>query len=290
MLRNNLAHKYNLDPFYLDKSRWKLGVYFQRAPVQLIHSDAEEIVANAVRDLFNGVAVTTVDVKSDGVEGFAEAYRLARTTGRDYFLIISVDETDRSFSLNASMYSARTGTKTTDIKVYRTGNDRVARSTRRLRQAVLDILPIRGKVLYNSASLVMADLGKSDGVVKGAVFDVVKKDRVITADTGAGVYYNESDILGTYTVTKVDEEICEGTYKKKGFYDNLNVGDNLILIQLSDSASAAGNAVTDTRPAADAKGTPATASAAKAEKDSIKEDMKAPHRDSSLITMIHSIN
>ena len=290
MLRNNLAHKYNLDPFYLDKSRWKLGVYFQRAPVQLIHSDAEEIVANAVRDLFNGVAVTTVDVKSDGVEGFAEAYRLARTTGRDYFLIISVDETDRSFSLNASMYSARTGTKTTDIKVYRTGNDRVARSTRRLRQAVLDILPIRGKVLYNSASLVMADLGKSDGIVKGAVFDVVKKDKVITADTGAGVYYNESDILGTFTVTKVDEEICEGNYKKRGFYDNLNVGDNLILIQLADTSSAAGNAVTDTRPAADAKGTPATASAAKAEKDSIKEDMKAPHRDSSLITMIHSIN
>ena len=157
-------------------------------------------------------------------------------------------------------------------------------------QAVLDILPIRGKVLYNSASLVMADLGKSDGIVKGAVFDVVKKDKVITADTGAGVYYNESDILGTFTVTKVDEEICEGNYKKRGFYDNLNVGDNLILIQLADTSSAAGNAVTDTRPAADAKGTPATASAAKAEKDSIKEDMKAPHRDSSLITMIHSIN
>lgn len=289
MLRGSLANKYSIDPFYLDKSRWKIGIYFQRTPVSTIHSDAEEIVANAIKDLFNGVAVTTVDVRADGVDGFAQAYRLARTSGMDYFIIISVDETERSFSLGANMYSARTGTKTTDIKVYRTGNDRVAKSIRRLRQAVLDILPIRGKVLYNSTSTVLCDLGKSDGITKGAQFDVVKKGKVLTADTGSGVYYNESDILGTFTVETVGEEISEGTYKKKGFYDALNVGDDLILVKLSDSASIAGNVVTDTRPAADSKGKPATASAASAEKESIKEDLKAPAKESSLINMIRSI-
>ncbi|HCA20421.1 MAG TPA: hypothetical protein DEO40_07070 [Treponema sp.] len=289
LLRSNLAARYSIDPFYLDKSRWNIGVYFEKAPVQLLHSDAEEVVANAVRDLFNGVAVTTVDVKSEGISGFAEAYRMARTSGRDYFIIISVDETDRSFTLDASMYSARTGTKTTDIKVYRTGNDRIAKSIRRLRQAVLDILPIRGTVLYNSTNTVLVDLGKSDGITKGAQFDVVKKGKVVTADSGPGVYYSESDIIGTFTVTTVNEEISEGTYQKKGFYDTLNVGDELILVKLSDTNSAAGNAVTDTRPAADKEGNPATSSAAKAERESIKEDLKAPQRNSTLIQMIHSL-
>ncbi len=289
MLRSNLAHKYNIDPFYLDKSRWSIGVYFQRTPVSTLHSDAEEIVANAIKDLFNGVSVTTVDVRADGVDGFAQAYRLARTSGMDYFLIISVDETDRSFSLKADMYSARTGTKTTDIKVYRTGNDRVAKSIRRLRQAVLDILPIRGKVLYNATNTILCDLGKSDGITKGSQFDVVKKGKVLTADSGSGVYYRDTDILGTFTIDTVGEEISEGTYKKKGFYDSLNVGDDLILVKLPDSKSVAGNAVTDTRPAADSNGEPATASAASAEKESIKEDMKAPVRESSLINMVRSI-
>lgn len=289
MLRTSLANKYNMDPFYLDKSRWSIGVYFQKMPVNTLHSDAEEIIANATKDLFNGVSVTTVDVRADGVEGFAQAYRLARTSGMDYFLIISVDETERSFTLCADMYSARTGTKTTNIKVYRTGNDRVAKSVRRLRQAVLDILPIRGKVLYNSTSTVLCDLGKSDGITKGAQFDVVKKGRVLTADTGSGVYYNESDVLGTFTIDTVGEEISEGTYKKKGFYDSLNVGDDLILVKLTGSSSIAGNIVTDTRPAADSDGKPATASAASAEKESIKEDMKAPARESSFINMIRSI-
>ena len=289
MLRSNLAHKYRMDPFYLDKSRWKIGVYFQKVPVNTLHSNVEEVIANATKDLFNGVAVTTVDVRADGVDGFAQAYRLARTSGMDYFLIISVDETDRSFTLSANMYSARTGTKTTDIKVYRTGNDRVAKSVRRLRQAVLDILPIRGKVLYNSSSTVLCDLGKSDGVTKGAQFDVVKRGKVFTADTGSGVYYAETDVLGTFTIDSVGEEISEGTYRKKGFYDALNIGDELVLVKLSDTSSVAGNAVTDTRPAADGKGNPATASAASAEKESIKEDLKAPARESTLINMIRSI-
>ncbi|HAK68762.1 MAG TPA: hypothetical protein DCM57_03770, partial [Treponema sp.] len=42
LLRANLAARYSIDPFYLDKSRWNIGVYFEKAPVQLLHSDAEE--------------------------------------------------------------------------------------------------------------------------------------------------------------------------------------------------------------------------------------------------------
>ena len=111
-----------------------------------------------------------------------------------------------------------------------------------------------------------------------------------TADSGYGVSYAEADILGKFVVTTVNEEICEGTYTKKGFYDTLNVGDELVLIQLKDAATSDGNAVTDTRAAAKSDGKPATAAAEKAEKDSIREDMKSPQRESSLITMIHSIN
>ena len=290
MLKENLAHKYSVKPFYLDKSRWNIGIYYQKSQIQLMHSGAEQIIAIAAKNLFNGVAVTTVDVDVESVDGFSQACRMARTAGKDYFVIITMDETSRSFTLNADVYSARTGTKTTSVKVYRTGNDRVAKSIRRLRQAVLDILPIRGTVLYNSASTVLADLGKSDGIEKGSTFDVVKKGKVRTADSGYGVSYADADVLGKFVVTAVNEEISEGTYTKKGFYDTLNVGDELILVQLKDAATSDGNAVTDTRAAAKANGEPATAAAAKAEKDSIREDMKSPQRESSLITMIHSIN
>ena len=156
---------------------------------------------------------------------------------------------------------------------------------------MLDILPIRGKILNNSLNTLLVDLGKSDGIVQGAKFDVVKQGKITTADSGTGVYYNTKDIIGTFVVETVNEEICEGTYTKKGFYDTLNRLDEVVLVELPSgkSQSNTGNAVTDTRPAADSKGEAATQAAAVAERESIKEDLKTQQRESSLIRMIRNI-
>ncbi|MBP5157691.1 MAG: tetratricopeptide repeat protein [Treponema sp.] len=292
MMGDNLAHKWNVDPFYLDKSRWNIGIYFVNSGVQILHADVEEIIALAAGDIFKGVPSTAVNVQTVAVSGYGDAYHQARVSGSDYFIILSAHETDRSFSLDAQVYSGRTGTKTTNMHIYRTGNDRFAKGLRRLRQAVLDILPIRGNILNNATNTLLVDLGKSDGIVKGAVFDVVKQGKIKTVDTGTGVVYNSSDTLGTFTVTKANEEISEGEYKKKGFYDVLNVGDEIVLVKLPDDAegqSTEGNAVTDTKPAANAEGEPATKAAETAERESLKESMKVQSQESPLINMIRSI-
>mgnify|MGYP002623835354 CR=1 FL=1 len=294
LMSDNLSKRWSVDPFYLDKTRWNIGIYFMKNPVQLLHADADEIIAVAAKDIFNGVPSASVDVRTTAVSGYGEAYRQARTSGRDYFIVLKTDETDRSFSLDVEVYSGRTGTKTTDMHIYRTGNDRIAKSLRRFRQAVLDILPIRGKVLNDASNTLLVDLGKSDGIVAGSVFDVVKKGSIKTVDTGVGVNYNSNDVLGTFTVTDVNEEISQGLYKKKGFYDTLNIDDEIVLVKIpksdgSDGQSIEGNAVTDTRPAANSEGEPATEVAAAAERESLKESFKAQIKESPLITMIQSI-
>ncbi len=292
MMSDNLAHKWSVDPFYLDKTRWNIGIYYVHSGVQIRHADVEEIISQAAGDIFDGVPSTVVNVQTVAVSGYGDAYHQARTSGRDYFIILSANETERSFSLDAQVYSGRTGTKTTDMHIYRTGNDRFAKALRRLRQAVLDILPIRGVVLGNATNTLLVDLGKSDGVVQGAVFDVVKQGKIKTVDTGTGVVYNSSDTLGSFTVTTANEEISEGEYKKKGFYDVLNVGDEIVLVKLPEDTkdeSAEGNLATDTKPAANAKGEPATQAAESAERESLQESLKVQTQESPLITMIRSI-
>lgn len=291
MMTDNLSHKWNIDPFYLDKTRWNIGLYFSKDPVQLIHSDVEETIAVAAKDIFSGTALTAVDVQTEAISGYGEAYRKAREAKRDYFVILRVQETDRSFTLDADIYSARTGTKTSDLHVYRTGNDRVARTLRRFRQAVLDILPIRGVVLENTQGQLLVDLGKNDGITKGAQFDVVKKGSIQTNDTGPGIHYKGNAVLGTFVTEISDEEISEGKFTKKGFYDVLNVGDEIVLTKLSEaeSESQEGNAATDTRPAADSEGSPVTPQASAAEREALKESFAAQLRESPLIRMIESI-
>lgn len=127
MMSDSLAKKWNVDPFYLDKTRWNIGIYYKKAPIQLIHSDAEQITAVAACDIFSGVPTTSVDVQTEPVSGYGDAFKQARSTGRDYFAILSINETERAITLDADIYSARTGTLTTKMHIYRTGNDRYAK-------------------------------------------------------------------------------------------------------------------------------------------------------------------
>jgi len=291
LMSSNLSNKWEIDPFYLDKTRWNIGLYYVKNPVQFVHSDVERLIAVAAKDIFDGVSSTAVQVKNQPVSGFGEAYRLSRSAGLDYFVIMSIEETERSFCISSDIYSARTGTKVTNIRVYRTGNDRVSKALRRFRQAILDTLPIRGSVINNSQGTLLIDLGTADNVSNGAVFDVVKKGCVYTADKGPGLSYKAKDIVGTFTINCVNEEISEGIFEKKGFYDTLNVGDEVVLITNGNDEKnlANGSAVTDTRPAADSKGNPVTTEAAKAENDSLAEELKAQQRESALLRLIQLI-
>ena len=290
-MANNISARWKIDPFYLDKTRWNIGIYYTKKPVQLLHADLEEISANAAKIVFNGVPSTAVDVHTGAVESFGHAFRIARAEKRDYFIIISADETERTFSLDATIYSARTGTKTSEIHVYRTGNDRVAKALQRFRTGVLDILPIRGKVLRNVQGKLLLDIGKNDGVQKDAEFVIVRKGGVVTNDSGPGVTYRKSDLLGTVKITETNEEISEGLYTKNGFYDTLNVEDEIILVTNPESAekNRDGTAPQDSRPQADKEGQPATDAAKKAHEDALRESLKPVNRENDLISMIRSI-
>lgn len=291
IMRNNISARWKIDPFYLDKTRWNIGIYYTKKPVQLFHADLEEISALAARTAFSGVPSTAVDVETNPVSSYGEAFRLARTQGRDYFVIMTAEETERTYSIDATIYSARTGTKTSEIHVYRTGNDCMAKSLQRFRAGVLDILPIRGKVLQNVQGTLLLDLGKNDGISVDAEFNIIRKGGIETNDEGPGIKYNKKDLLGTVKVTACDEEISEGKYKKNGFYDTLNVGDEIILVKNKDGdkKDKDGNAATDSRPAADAEGKAATEAAAAAEKEAIKESLKPVSRENDLIHLIREI-
>lgn len=308
LMKNSLATKWNVQPFYLDKIRWRIGLYYTPSTAHFIHPDAERITAEMSADIFSGVATTVVEAASSAVKGYGEAYSLARKEGRDYFVMMKVDEDDRSFTIDATIYSARTGSEVTSFTVYRTGNDKMASALRKFRQSILDILPVRGKVLNRSNDTLLIDVGKSEGIINGSRFVVLKSGGVRTADTGRGLIYRDEDVLGDLSITQTSEEIAEGEFKRKGFYDRLNIGDEVVLISLTDeedekaksSLTLSGAhvvvnentaALQDTAPAANVNGEKITGENASDMSASVKADLvpDVKNRTSSLISLIRSI-
>ena len=230
LLSDSLSKKWNVESFFLDKTRWSLGLYFIPESINTRHVENNRIACEFASDLFSGLASSSVKTSAESVSGFANAYKKAREGKKDYFILISFDEGERNVTLEYSMYSARTGVKILEQSVYGTGNNRYSKVFRRFSSDVLTHLPIRGKILSRDGKTLLSDLGRSENVIEGSVFDIVKKGSIQTSSTGGGVTYKDSDILGTFTVTYSSEEISEGLLEYRGFYDRVNTGDEIVLV------------------------------------------------------------
>ena len=254
LMKYSLAAKWNVDPFYLDKTRWHVGLYYTKSPVQLLHCDAEEIAAGMCADIFSGIASASVAVQNQPVSGYGEAYRLARKNNLDYFVLLSVDESEREITLSAVVYSARTGTETAKFSSFRTGNDKFSSVLRAFRRDLLDILPVRGKILQRSVNEILVDLGTVEGMKADVVLDVIKAGKIITNDKGLGVTFDEKNLLGTIKINRTGEEISQGTLSQSGFYDRVNVGDEVLVKFRPDEKSAEDAQISENAPRAGENG------------------------------------
>ncbi len=138
------------------------------------------------------------------------------------------------------MYSGRTGTETAKNSFYSTGNNRYSTVLRRFRNSVLEKLTVRGKILQRNGKTVLIDLGKSENIINGAEFKIIKKGCVKTADSGTGLFYKDNDVLGTLVVTNSSEEVSEAEITYHGFYDRVNVDDELILVKMPSTQADTG--------------------------------------------------
>lgn len=250
LLQNTLSKKWNIDSFYLDKNRWNIAVFYIEDSSSFKHASSDRLTALACSDIFSGIAITSVKTQVTPVSGYAEAFKNARSNNFDYFVIVSLNEGEDDLTLNSQLYAGRTGAEVSTESFYATGNNRFSTVLRRFRNSILDKLTVRGKILDRNGKTVLIDLGKSENIVKDAQFKIIKKDSVKVADSGIGLSYQNKDVVGTLKVTLPGEDLSEAEITSHGFYDKINIGDEIILEEISDVQ----NSGIDNVPNADAYG------------------------------------
>lgn len=284
LLKNTLAKKWDVDPFYLDKTRWNIAVFYEENNSSFKHADADRLAALACGDIFSGVAITCVKTQVTPVKGYSEAFSNARANKFDYFVIVSMSEGEDDLTLKSKMYSGRTGTEISDETFYATGNNRFSTVLRRFRSSILEKLTVRGKLLARNGKVVLIDLGKSENIVKDAEFKIIKKGAVKTADSGTGLFYKDTDVVGTLVVTETGEEVSEAVIKSHGFYDKINVDDELILVSMPSQNK---EGVIDNVPNADEKGETLVNNDVKG--DQLVNEIKKAVEKPSIVEILHEI-
>jgi len=229
LLSNALFKQWNVNPVELAQRHWKVAVFSIAGQSSFIHADAGEVAASVIKDLLvheRNIAPANLQLRQSS---FSQAFKQARESGADYFMLVSVTESERDISIKGELFTARTGSPAGNFYTYRTGTGRLRDASKGITEQLSAALPFRGKLLVRRQGQALINKGKADGVKPNAVYDVVKKERAQIANDGIALIYSNEDLVGKLTITNTDEEIASGTLARVGFFDRIEAGDEVVL-------------------------------------------------------------
>lgn len=288
LLSDTMAKRWKIKPFYLDKQRWKIAIFHEETPISHRHSNANAICASFIRDIFSTNQAIKIKTYENHVENFAKAYRAARQDKQDYFVIIKTDESKRDFMLEYEVFNASTGEKIAHSSLYNTGNFEYANTIRRFRADIKELLPVRANVLDRRGNTLLLDIGKTECVSEGCVFEIVKQNAIRPSPKGLSVHYKKEDVLGKCVISKVSEEVSEAEIESKGFYDRIDTKDEAVLVFVPTNQKIVDEKNEDEKDAANEKNKVISLAEIQGETKLIEESIRMRHLPS-LVDIIRQI-
>jgi len=229
LLSNALFRQWQVNPLELGERYWKIAVFSLAGQSSFVHADAGAVTSSVIRELLlhdRNISPMNLELRQSA---FSQAFRQAREAGADYFMFVSVTENERDISIKGELFVGRTGSPAGTFYAYRTGTDRLRSASRGIADQLSGSMPVRGRMIIRRQGQALINKGKADGVQAEAVYDVVKKGKTQIANEGIALVYNPDELVGTLTITNIDEEIAIGSLTKNGFFDRIEPGDEVIL-------------------------------------------------------------
>ena len=246
LLEDTLAKRWNVEPFYLDKSRVSIGFYHKKDNLTMLHAEGAKICSNLIADTFTAFPYFKVESKSKAINSYSQAFSDARNSNFDYFGIINFDENDRENSISIDLYVTSTGSLAGKWHVYRSGNKKLSSAVQKIVKDMVSSFAVRGKILDRQGSEILIDLGNRDGINLESTFIVAKKDSLKIADSGVGLVLKNENELGSIQLTEVGEDVSQGIFVQKGFYDKMNPNDEILLVEKDSIKDETSEALADT--------------------------------------------
>ncbi len=229
LLESSVSRSWGVDQYALPKRPYRVALFTLPERDESVHTAGQAVLLRYLADLLSSSSRLLLLSLAPAVSSPAEAYRRAREAEADYYLVFRVRESERDLELSAELRVGRTGSLADSFRAYRSGNDRVKNTASRLSALIEGALAPKGAVLRRNQDRALADLGANDGIKVGERLLVVKRGSLAVKPEGLGPAYSPSAVVGEFLVSRVDEELCEGTLKSAGFFDTINVGDELIV-------------------------------------------------------------
>jgi hypothetical protein len=242
LLSTALFRRWGVDPVMISKPHWKVAVFSLASQAAFYHADAGAGASSYLKDILihdRNILPMNLELRQ---ASFSAAFRTARESEADYFLLVSVSENERDISMKGELFVARTGAKAAVFNSFRTGPDRLRYASRGIAEQLSAALPFRSELIVRRQDQGLIDKGRADGVKDGAEFEIILKGRAGILNEGIGLVYSPEDVVGKFVIEKADEEVSAGKLTRNGYFDRISAGDDVFIAPKPDSSGSAGRA------------------------------------------------
>lgn len=226
LLRDTVSSRWEISQYDLVRNRYKVALYLGGGEMVHMYGNFE------IGKYFNHLLLSYDKLDLSGTllvnTGFGAAFNDARDRGADYFAILSFDEGTRHFSASWELFSGRTGARLAEYAILRTGNNRVADGLAGAARVFAGKFPLYAEILAREFDSVLIDAGWVDGVEKNDELLILRREAIKGTSALPDFEYSEEDVLGSVTISDIDELIAEGVIEKDPFFDLINVGDRVV--------------------------------------------------------------
>ncbi len=225
-LEESVSQTWGIDQFYQEREDLKIGLFYMNS--RMYHQGGEEDLLIYIKQVLMGYENIDILEVPGRVDSFAQAYRQARAGDSDYFVILDIEESERIISFNNRIYLSETGGELKRWSIFRTGNQRIPDAAQKAAQDIKNLMPLSGRLINRSFDQGLISLGAVDGLSIEQKFMVIRNGELSLSKDGFGFTFDDDSVLGTFTVTGLDDLVCDGILEKKYFFDMINQGDYII--------------------------------------------------------------
>jgi len=223
-LSESVSNDWSVDQFTMQRTATRLGVYLlDPSGAMRFPASGEAILGAAIRQLS---AQNRLEVVQSGTRtGFTDAFSSARAQDVDFFILVELQETDRTFAIGSTIYVGRTGSQVARVSIARGGPDRVAGGIDSLVRRVAASFPVVTEVRARKGRRILLDVGTRDSVEPGLELTVFDPASVMRSADSITFGYSVDNAIGTIAITRVDDLVAEGLLTPFGIVDKVVVGD-----------------------------------------------------------------
>ncbi|MCL2008502.1 MAG: tetratricopeptide repeat protein [Treponema sp.] len=228
LLSTALFRRWDVDPVMISKPHWNLAIFSIPSQSSFYHADAGAGASSYIRDILvheRNIFPMNLELRQPS---FSAAFRTAREAGADYFLLISVSESERDLSIKAELFVGRTGALAAEFSAFRTGASRLRYASRSIVDQLSSALPFRSELIIRRQDQGLIDKGRADGVSDGDEFEIIRRGSMELRNEGIGLVFFPDDVVGRLVIERADEEVSVGRIIRQGFFDRISQGDEVI--------------------------------------------------------------